>query len=129
MKGVRIQSNPENDICQKIFGWIETDQMEKVYQELKQHEGTMHQTVNGKSMIHVAVEADKEGLVKYLLAHLANPVRQDAEGNTALHLAFKHGAYAIVYEIILSQKPEQRTKMMNEENKKKETPLMMAAKV
>ena len=86
-----------------MFGWIETDQMQRVYKELKHHEGVIHQTVEGRTMLHVAVECDREGLVKYLLTHLANPLRQDGDGNTVLHLACREGAYAIANEIMSSQ--------------------------
>ena len=79
-------------------------------------------------MLHVVVKHDHEGLVNHLLERMANPARQDEEGNTALHLACATGAYAIAYEIISSQEKQKRKRLLDEVNKKRETALMMAAR-
>ena len=128
MKHMKIQTQKEDDLCRQICGWIETDQLSRVYSEIKRNEGAIHQSVDGRTMLHVAVKHDHEGLVKHLLEHMANPARQDEEGNTALHLACTMGAYAVAYEIISSQEKQKRKRLLDEVNKKRETTLMMAAR-
>jgi len=51
--------------------------------------------VRGTTCLHAAVQVGNLSIVQYLVRNGVDPAIQDAEGNTALHLACKHGDRAI----------------------------------
>ena len=75
----------------------------------------------GYTPLHIAVLADNTSLVSVLLKAGADPLKKDAEGNIALHLAIRISSIKTVQQLL-----ELYPQDLDVENKRGETPLTIA---
>ena len=78
---------------------------------------------DGKTLMHVAAEADNEDTVKLLLKNNPDLNLKDSDGNAPVHSAFKSDGGEIIIMMILEHENADR----NLQNNKGQTPLHLAA--